>query len=306
MFDDLDDPNPPVVPYGARDAVVARGARLRRRRRVAWTAGSTSLAVVLVASMVLARHEPEARLATEPTPSPSTEAPTESPTPSPTPSESPTPAPTATASKAATPSPTPSPEDNRFPGMIPDGMPGWGTGFTWCGNATSVPSPGGAPFPGLTLNIDLPDSASHAADTTGAATFHNDGDRDVRFFVSGRVIAVASDGHGHFSAVEGNDGIPSYEVVVPAGGDAMLDLSLPTHSCADTPDEEAPRLPPGTYTVGLSVSWSSPQHDASPSPSSSTGPLEPSPTSSPSPSWSPEPASGSGEWGAIRTTITIT
>ncbi|HEU0130841.1 MAG TPA: hypothetical protein VFQ85_07605 [Mycobacteriales bacterium] len=300
MFDDLDDPRPAVPPPGARAAVAARAARIRRHRRTGWAAGSASLALVLVAAAAGLRHDGTDRIAAgDPTPTVVAETPSPTPTETlqhPTPHSPPPPTSSSPLPNPATVSPHPSPSESPSPSPTssptpqepgwdqPDGKPGWSTGFTWCSVPDSVPDEGEAPFEGLTMELTVPESV-HAGDgASGTVTIHNGSDHYVSFVLtgdSGRFQTVLGDTEHHRSGVYGNDAIMSRVVELDAGEDTTIDVSVPTTACGDTSDDDTP-LPAGTYTAGLRVHWET-RTDGDPA-----------------------PPRRSGYWGAPRTSVTLT
>jgi hypothetical protein len=188
VFDDLDDPGPFAVPPGARDAVGARAARLRLRRRAGMGAGVLSAVAALVLVTYVLR--PAGRdaltpvapgIATQtPTPSPSTTVVVGTPSPSVPP-------------KGVAPQPDGFPHrptGSTRPPLLSPGPVDYSRGPIDCsGTWDPAKRPAGrAPYPGVTLALRLPAEVTgahhHDHEPTGEAVLANGGDAPVTFWLA--------------------------------------------------------------------------------------------------------------------------
>lgn len=286
MFDRFDDPSVPTPGPGERAAVAARATRLRRRRAAVLGGSAVSVALVVALVAYAAADGPASRslvAADPPSPSETTYSPEPEPTPTPAPTTSPpaaSPSPTPVApppTRQPTPTPTPTtpkPPPTNVAGFDsePDGKPGWSTGFVSCRNATSPLPRGAAPFPGLTLTLELPATTFVAGRSYEARlVIANEGDRHVQFEAHLGSGTRAVDAKGNGSAVSGNDAIMLNDVRLAPGESTTFTVGVVTWGCGDGHEDPNVPLPAGSYSMTDGLTWSNPRSwdPASPSPSPS-------------------------------------
>lgn len=271
MYDHLDDPAPPRVRDETRAAVFARAGQLRRRRAGLLSAGAVAVAVAVavVAAYALAGQPERASLTVV------------SPTPTPTPTASAA----ATASAAPTsvptlkgPPPTP-PARSTAPGTVscqsldcPDGRAGWSTGYAKCVPASvAADGSGQPPVDGLVLKLGLPASAPAGGDVRGTATISNNSSDTVSFEVrqprSGTEAGVQGTGGRSSTHATDAEGTEPFELA-PGQSDSIIVVAHTT-SCGDTSHDPEPALAPGSYQVGVTITYANAH--AQPSPDSATG-----------------------------------
>jgi hypothetical protein len=175
--------------------------------------------------------------------------------PSPTPS-SPSPTPSRTPRPPAT---SPAPTAIDFLASTHDGQPGWGTGYTGCGDATALPARGVPPFPDVTLTLVLPARPLRAGrEYTADVVLRNTGTRTRSFTVDGLDADDATtllDGARHGSARTWSDALSSQAVDLRPGATLRYRVLVVTSGCADGPEDPPPPLPAGTYRLGFGVAW---------------------------------------------------
>jgi hypothetical protein len=174
--------------------------------------------------------------------------------PFPTPS-SPSPTPSRTPSPPAT---SPAPTAIDFLASTHDGKRGWGTGYTGCEDATALPPRGVAPFPDVTLTLDLPATTLRAGRSYVAhAVLRNTGARSRTFVVNGSNMLRTTllDAARHGSALEFTDAVAGAEVVLRPGATGRFTVPLVTAGCADGPEDPPPPLRAGTYRLGFALGW---------------------------------------------------
>jgi hypothetical protein len=275
MFEHLDDPQPSFPP-AARAAVAARAARLRRQRAYGWTAGTAACAAVLVLVGYGLRSPGTPSPVTPAAPGPSAPA-SASPTPSGTPSPAAHPTtrpPRPRGTGAAHPPATSAP--------VAAGPTAYGPGSADCATPDALPDPGTAPFPGLSLTLEIPGTvtASHDADAEppGQAVVRNAGSDTVTFAYASAwhgadpdrtygPQTVARNGSGAASAYYDGAQTEWTTVTLAPGDTAAVPVTVRTTECATAPwtdpqtgqtEQWEQPLPAGTYQAGFALRWSVP------------------------------------------------
>jgi len=306
MFDELDDPAPPVPGPGVRAAVASRGLRIRRNRRLV-QAGSAASVVVLAASVAGLAGRPDATSRIEPV---TTASATTVPSPSPSPSASPAgPEPTGGPSSPAptpepprtTPSPAPSPSEGEE-----------GPGFEGCRDAEGLPARGAAPTEDLHIELEVADPVERGADVPGTLVIVNNSTTDgwqfdlVAAGGTGILQTVARNAAGDLSGLHWTDAIWVQRVQLAPGDSWEAEVEVPTRTCDAM-------LPAGAYDLAVGVEWQDLRRWYGPSPTpgpTGTGePLQVPPVSrTPAPSPTPveaEPVQGWTPWGTEPVAVTF-
>lgn len=137
-------------------------------------------------------------------------------------------------------------------GDLPDGKPGWSTGFVWCKNERA-PAGHSAPAAGLTFRVHLPKPPISRKEQTIRLSFHNASDRTQSFETQTEHGLLVSDSHPA-SAVMFSDGIRVDDWMLAPGETRRLDASVAAFVCGDTRYLNH-RLPAGRYTLYGSTPW---------------------------------------------------
>ena len=253
---------------------------MRDVRTAGWATTTVAAAtgLVLVAGLATAarRSGPEPRRAAAPaagasaTPAPA--PPVSSPDPDPDPgrgtvagpaaaaSPSPEPAGPSAPARPATPSPRPAPTAGGgvWTGPRRDGRPGWSTGFTGCVPAR-LPARSRPPAPGLRLEVHpLSAEVRPGGEVFAIAVVTNTTDEPVAVRLQRTAAATVTlvDGAGRArSAHFFSDGHMPGPLTLGPGEAQAFDVWAAVFGCADVPEDPAPPVPPGDYTLVVASSW---------------------------------------------------
>ena len=145
---------------------------------------------------------------------------------------------------------------------VPDGKPGWGTGFTYCTNERP-PSHNRAPYDGFSLSVHLADpplTSGHHEKVVLVVTNHTDRDREFSVQL-GRGLLLDDAGHAVGSVIY-SDAIGVTTLTVEAHSRAKLAAQVRAKTCGDTRFLDR-RVPPGHYDLYGVFHWGTQQrsHD---------------------------------------------
>lgn len=137
---------------------------------------------------------------------------------------------------------------------VPDGKPGWGSGFTYCTNELP-PRHNRAPFDGMSLSVHLMDGPlTSGAHAKVVLVITNSSDRSRKFDVQlGRGLLLDRDGNA-VGSVNYSDAISSSTWTVEGHSRARLTASVRAKTCGDTRFLDR-RVPPGHYQLYGVFHW---------------------------------------------------